>query len=159
MSSADLTSIDHVEHSNLHKPLVTAQDNQQQQDVAAVALTSTDLLVTTADEDQLANGNVGDLADGSANHHSLEEEFETLSLSGDNELDLYTCSSCHEEFKQPRVLSCLHVYCEDCLKPILIEDCITCPACKAVSMFHWVLGIFAYQGFTRLSNNVFDLRD
>lgn len=126
MSSADLASLEHVEPSS-NKPLVSAEDNQQP-DVAAEA----DLLLTKAD-DQLANGDLGDLEDGLGSHHSLDEEFETLSLSGDNELDLYTCSSCHGEFKQPRVLSCLHVYCEDCLKPKLIEDCITCPACKLVS--------------------------
>lgn len=86
---------------------------------------------STAADHELTNGD--DESCDEMSNHSLEEELETLSLSGDNELDLYTCSSCHDEFRQPRVLACLHVFCEDCLKPILIEDCIVCPTCQQVS--------------------------
>lgn len=62
------------------------------------------------------------------------EDLEALSLSdGDTELDMFTCPSCRHEYKQPRVLSCLHIFCESCLKPLLTDDSIACPTCKVVS--------------------------
>lgn len=32
-----------------------------------------------------------------------------------------TCGMCNDNFKQPRVLACLHIYCEGCLESCLDE--------------------------------------
>ena len=64
----------------------------------------------------------------------FSNEVETFSLSGDDaELDIYTCPKCEEEYKQPRVLSCLHVFCENCLVPLVTDESIACPTCGTVS--------------------------
>ncbi|XP_037937273.1 brain tumor protein isoform X2 [Teleopsis dalmanni] len=66
-----------------------------------------------------------------------------------------TCKICNARFVSPRVLSCLHVFCENCLKKLLIDDsmassasstssngdpitpplksAIECPTCKQVT--------------------------
>jgi hypothetical protein len=41
---------------------------------------------------------------------NLDEEFEEYVQED------YLCSICDEKFKEPRVLSCLHVFCTNCLK-------------------------------------------
>lgn len=45
------------------------------------------------------------------------------------------CHLCKSKFEQPRVLSCLHVFCEECLKKHLSENgfgqnVIQCPDCN-----------------------------
>ena len=77
---------------------------------------------------------------------ALEEEAEKSTESGS------TCPHCLEKYLSPRVLSCLHVLCETCLKELLVEvgdndeddqvyngsgrngckshGTITCPQCK-----------------------------
>lgn len=62
-----------------------------------------------------------------------DDDLETLSLTGGAERDPFICPLCEQEYKTPRVLNCLHVVCEECLKPLLVEDSIECPICKLVS--------------------------
>ena len=77
--------------------------------------------------DLVPNGDVDD--------HVFSEELETLSLSGEEpSQSLYICPLCQSDYKQPRVLNCLHVFCESCLKPLLVEDSITCPTCGMVRL-------------------------
>lgn len=80
------------------------------------------------EQETLVNG-----IDHDDNDQVFSEEFDTLSLTHDDELDMFTCHLCREEIKQPRVLSCLHSFCEGCLKPLLVEDSICCPRCQTVS--------------------------
>ena len=43
------------------------------------------------------------------------------------------CAVCLERFAAPRVLSCMHTFCTDCLHRIANNDCsksITCPTCR-----------------------------
>ena len=51
--------------------------------------------------------------------------------------DQLSCSVCLQEYTQPRVLSCLHVFCEGCLKkfpaPQAGRGTICCPNCRQVS--------------------------
>lgn len=72
----------------------------------------------------------------------LSGELETLSLT---DADLYACPCCNSEYVQPRVLSCLHVICENCLRPLLVEDCIRCPICGKVrvrpNIWIWLLAV------------------
>ncbi|KAJ6638590.1 Brain tumor protein [Pseudolycoriella hygida] len=57
------------------------------------------------------------------------------SFSDDQEQE---CKICKQQLESPRVLSCLHVFCENCLTNILNNDCtdapkmnsIVCPDCK-----------------------------
>ena len=73
--------------------------------------------------------------DFDANDHdcSVDETFGELSLSGDTlEVDHFCCAACSQEFKQPRVLNCLHVFCQTCLLPLFHEDSIVCPTCQQV---------------------------
>jgi len=75
--------------------------------------------------------------------------FDGLALEEENELAMEKggmCPHCFKKQKSPRVLSCLHVLCEHCVKELLEVDCddlsesftgrkktkniITCPLCK-----------------------------
>ena len=44
------------------------------------------------------------------------------------------CAICLDEFKEPKVLQCLHTYCKECLvklvKRKVQEHVITCPECR-----------------------------
>ena len=46
--------------------------------------------------------------------------------------DLYTCKVCLENMldKNPRLLSCHHSFCTDCLKKVIKDDIILCPTCR-----------------------------
>ena len=50
--------------------------------------------------------------------------------------DLYTCEVCLENMlnKNPRLLSCIHSFCADCLKKIMKNDSIICPTCREVTV-------------------------
>ena len=45
-----------------------------------------------------------------------------------------TCAVCMEQFKEPKVLPCLHTYCKKCLEKLVkkqgSEQVITCPECR-----------------------------
>ncbi|XP_013794813.1 B-box type zinc finger protein ncl-1-like [Limulus polyphemus] len=73
-------------------------------------------------------------------------ELSPLQSSPEPENDHF-CNLCNQELKQPRVLSCLHVFCETCLEKELLDltnkqldmepcetlDVLTCPECKQES--------------------------
>ena len=49
--------------------------------------------------------------------------------------DQLTCAVCLEDFKHPKLLQCFHVYCKDCLKPLVVQDkqgqlSLCCPTCR-----------------------------
>ena len=49
--------------------------------------------------------------------------------------DQLTCAVCLEAFKDPKLLQCFHVYCKDCLKPLVVQDqqgqlSLRCPTCR-----------------------------
>ena len=76
-----------------------------------------------------------DIGDSSNGHEEL--------LTSDIE---FNCNFCEERFKQPKILSCLHVFCAECVKKIIdsavegkedeaalrskIKSTITCPTCQ-----------------------------
>ena len=45
-----------------------------------------------------------------------------------------TCAVCMEQFKEPKVLPCLHTYCKGCLVKLVKKQgpyrVITCPECR-----------------------------
>ena len=45
-----------------------------------------------------------------------------------------TCAVCMEQFKEPKVLPCLHTYCKACLEKLVkkqgSDHIITCPECR-----------------------------
>ena len=51
--------------------------------------------------------------------------------------DQLTCSVCLEEYTRPRVLPCLHVFCEACLQRLVVEGAnrlsTRCPNCRQVA--------------------------
>ena len=51
-------------------------------------------------------------------------------------LDLYTCEVCLENMleKNPRLLSCHHSFCTDCLRKMKKEGTILCPTCRQKSV-------------------------
>ena len=48
-------------------------------------------------------------------------------------LDLYNCEICMENMleRYPRMLSCHHSFCSDCLKKLTKRDAIECPTCRS----------------------------
>ena len=44
--------------------------------------------------------------------------------------DQLVCSVCQEEYSRPRVLPCLHVFCESCLEKLVDMRSILCPNCR-----------------------------
>ena len=50
---------------------------------------------------------------------------------------------CLEQFKEPKVLPCLHTFCKTCLEGVLVEGkdgtwTIPCPSCRKVVEVHYV---------------------
>ncbi|XP_056010419.1 brain tumor protein-like isoform X3 [Ostrea edulis] len=65
---------------------------------------------------------------------SLDQSRETspipnITLEGDDE---HTCRICEEKLKQPKILNCLHVFCQSCLENENTEakNVLTCSICK-----------------------------
>ena len=58
--------------------------------------------------------------------------------------DQITCAICHEVYTNPKLLPCLHIFCEHCLKQMAgrerDRDTIICPLCRKVSQ-HGVSGL------------------
>ena len=44
------------------------------------------------------------------------------------------CSICLDEYKDPKLLSCFHVFCKQCLKPLVLHEreqsILHCPNCR-----------------------------
>ncbi|XP_074650430.1 protein meiotic P26-like [Tubulanus polymorphus] len=62
-----------------------------------------------------------------SSNNSVTSEDETQSLSGGDTAALlmnedYTCSLCNDKFKNPRILTCLHVFCTVCLEKLMSGD-------------------------------------
>ena len=52
--------------------------------------------------------------------------------------EITTCSICLDTYTDPKLLQCFHVYCQDCLKRMVIQDqqgqlILTCPSCRQVT--------------------------
>ncbi|XP_069502646.1 E3 ubiquitin-protein ligase TRIM56 [Ambystoma mexicanum] len=54
----------------------------------------------------------------------------TSSLSDALTNDFLTCKICLEKFKMPKILPCLHTYCEQCLQEIIENERLRCPECR-----------------------------
>ena len=50
--------------------------------------------------------------------------------------DLYTCQVCFDNmvYKDPRLLSCHHSFCMNCLKKIIKKNAIWCPTCREITV-------------------------
>ena len=74
-----------------------------------------------------------------------------------------TCPVCLEDYKDPKVLECLHVYCTGCLEKLLLRSTqaglgsLTCPNCHKVTQIppNGVVGL--EKAF--YINRLFDIRD
>ena len=48
--------------------------------------------------------------------------------------DQLTCAICLEDYKEPKLLQCFHVYCKDCLERLVLRDqqglSLRCPSCR-----------------------------
>ena len=44
------------------------------------------------------------------------------------------CPVCHELYKKPKYLPCLHAYCEECLVKLQTDSDLTCVVCKTTSV-------------------------
>ena len=48
--------------------------------------------------------------------------------------DQLTCAICLEDYKDPKLLQCFHVYCKDCLERLVLQDrqglSLRCPSCR-----------------------------
>ncbi|XP_078524583.1 E3 ubiquitin-protein ligase TRIM56 [Lissotriton helveticus] len=56
-----------------------------------------------------------------------EREF---SLSDALTQDFLTCKICLQKFQKPKILPCLHTYCESCLEKMIVDNRLRCPECR-----------------------------
>ena len=54
----------------------------------------------------------------------------------DDDTDLYTCQVCLEDQtkRTPRLLSCHHSFCQDCIKKLVKEGKVECPTCRKLTL-------------------------
>eukprot|EP00058_Branchiostoma_floridae_P012237 XP_002597725.1 hypothetical protein BRAFLDRAFT_217377 [Branchiostoma floridae] len=45
--------------------------------------------------------------------------------------EFFVCQICSEDFKQPKMLPCLHTFCQPCLERLLARvGNLSCPTCR-----------------------------
>ena len=73
--------------------------------------------------------------------------------------DQVTCGICLEPYKQPRLLKCFHVYCEQCLQRLVKREgqSLPCPQCRQVTPLP-VGGVSKLQGAFYI-HYLFDVQD
>ena len=73
--------------------------------------------------------------------------------------DQVTCGICLELYKQPRLLKCFHVYCEQCLQRLVKREgqSLPCPQCRQVTPLP-VGGVSELQGAFYI-HYLFDIQD
>uniref|UniRef100_A0A670HLQ7 RING-type domain-containing protein n=1 Tax=Podarcis muralis TaxID=64176 RepID=A0A670HLQ7_PODMU len=47
--------------------------------------------------------------------------------------DFLTCKICYDLYVVPKILPCLHTYCQKCLEPLVENGTIHCPECRLQS--------------------------
>ena len=70
-----------------------------------------------------------------------------------------TCGICLEPYKQPKLLKCFHVFCEQCLQTLVRREgqSLPCPACRKVTQLP-VGGVSGLQGAFYI-HYLFDIQD
>ena len=70
-----------------------------------------------------------------------------------------TCGICLEPYKQPKLLKCFHVFCEQCLQTLVRREgqSLPCPACRKVTQLP-VGGVSGFQGAFYI-HYLFDIQD
>ena len=64
--------------------------------------------------------------------------------------DQLTCAICLDEFKDPKMLQCFHVYCKDCLQRLVVQDqqgqlSLRCPTCRQSTVLPQATGVSGLQ--------------
>ena len=64
--------------------------------------------------------------------------------------DQLTCAICLDDFKDPKLLQCFHVYCKDCLQRLVVQDqqgqlCLRCPTCRQSTVLPQATGVSGLQ--------------
>ena len=64
--------------------------------------------------------------------------------------DQLTCAICLDDFKDPKLLQCFHVYCKDCLQRLVVQDhqgqlSLSCPTCRQSTVLPKATGVSGLQ--------------
>ena len=65
--------------------------------------------------------------------------------------DQLTCAICLDDFKNPKLLQCFHVYCKDCLQRLVVQDqlqgqlSLSCPTCRQSTVLPQATGVSSLQ--------------
>ena len=64
--------------------------------------------------------------------------------------DQLSCAICLDTFKDPKLLQCFHVYCKDCLQPLVATDrqgqlSLLCPTCRQTTLLPPATGVSDLQ--------------
>ena len=64
--------------------------------------------------------------------------------------DQLTCTICLDNFKDPKLLQCFHVYCKDCLQRLVVQDqqgqiSLSCPTCRQSTVLPQATGVSGLQ--------------
>ena len=75
--------------------------------------------------------------------------------------DQLECSICLDSFTDPKLLQCFHVFCKDCLEPLVLRDqhglLLRCPNCRRSTLLP-VNGVSGLQPAFHV-HHLFDIRD
>ena len=75
--------------------------------------------------------------------------------------DQLECSICLDSFTDPKLLQCFHVFCKDCLEPLVLRDqhglSLCCPNCRRSTLLP-VNGVSGLQPAFHI-HHLFDIRD
>ena len=75
--------------------------------------------------------------------------------------DQLECSICLDSFTDPKLLQCFHVFCKDCLEPLVLRDqhglSLRCPNCRRSTLLP-VNGVSGLQPAFHV-HHLFDIRD
>ena len=89
-----------------------------------------------------------------AEHVSVAEVLKKLA-------DQLECSICLNSFTEPKLLQCFHVFCKDCLEPLVLRDqhglSLRCPNCRRSTLLP-ANGVSGLQP-AFLVHHLFDIRD
>lgn len=77
--------------------------------------------------------------------------------------DQLTCAICLDDFKEPKLLHCFHIFCKECLERLVVQDqqgqlCLRCPTCRQSTFLSLATRVSGLQPAFHISH-LFEIQD